>query len=96
MLINRAGEVKISDFGIVRKLEEEEEEEEEEGGWADGHPAGWKGRREEEKEEEEGPRERPRLLGVGEKAQTFVGTVTYMSPERLDGQDYSYAADIWR
>ncbi|KAK7201703.1 mitogen-activated protein kinase kinase [Novymonas esmeraldas] len=28
-------------------------------------------------------------------AHSFVGTVTYMSPERLRGEHYSYAADIW-
>jgi serine/threonine protein kinase len=26
---------------------------------------------------------------------TFVGTVTYMSPERINNQCYSYPADIW-
>jgi serine/threonine protein kinase len=26
---------------------------------------------------------------------TFVGTATYMSPERAVGQDYSFSADIW-
>jgi len=26
---------------------------------------------------------------------TFVGTVTYMSPERLEGKVYSYASDVW-
>ena len=26
---------------------------------------------------------------------TFVGTVTYMSPERVDSQPYAFAADIW-
>ncbi|XP_022885326.1 mitogen-activated protein kinase kinase 3 isoform X1 [Olea europaea var. sylvestris] len=26
---------------------------------------------------------------------TFVGTVTYMSPERIRNESYSYAADIW-
>ena len=26
---------------------------------------------------------------------TFVGTATYMSPERIDGQTYSYPADVW-
>ena len=26
---------------------------------------------------------------------TFVGTMTYMSPERIAGQRYSYASDIW-
>jgi serine/threonine protein kinase len=28
-------------------------------------------------------------------AETFVGTVTYMSPERCTGNDYSFASDIW-
>jgi len=26
---------------------------------------------------------------------TFVGTVTYMSPERIRNENYSCAADIW-
>ena len=29
------------------------------------------------------------------RAQTFVGTATYMSPERIDGREYSYPSDIW-
>ena len=29
------------------------------------------------------------------KCGTFVGTVPYMSPERIQGQSYSYASDIW-
>lgn len=29
------------------------------------------------------------------KANTFVGTLAYMSPERLEGGDYTYASDIW-
>ncbi|GMH91607.1 hypothetical protein TrVE_jg5546 [Triparma verrucosa] len=28
-------------------------------------------------------------------ANTFVGTLTYMSPERINGGEYSYAADVW-
>ncbi len=30
-----------------------------------------------------------------EECATFVGTVTYMSPERLSGERYSFASDIW-
>ena len=26
---------------------------------------------------------------------SWVGTMTYMSPERLQGQPYSYPSDIW-
>lgn len=29
------------------------------------------------------------------RAHTFVGTTTYMAPERIDGQEYSYSSDIW-
>lgn len=29
------------------------------------------------------------------KTSTFVGTTTYMSPERIDGKEYSFPADIW-
>jgi len=54
ILHNRAGEVKLTDFGIAKDLD--------------------------------------KTLAM---AGTFVGTVTYMSPERCLGQDYSYASDIW-
>jgi len=36
-----------------------------------------------------------RILESGNKGQTFVGTVGYMSPERLQGGQYSTKADIW-
>jgi serine/threonine protein kinase len=26
---------------------------------------------------------------------TFVGTKTYMSPERIEGKEYSFSSDIW-
>ncbi|CAN0475795.1 unnamed protein product, partial [Ectocarpus sp. 8 AP-2014] len=29
------------------------------------------------------------------RARTFVGTTTYMSPERINGDEYSYSADVW-
>lgn len=29
------------------------------------------------------------------RTHTFIGTATYMSPERLDGKEYSFPADIW-
>jgi hypothetical protein len=54
LLINHAGDVKVSDFGIVRDLE-----------------------------------------GTEAKASTFVGTLTYMSPERIAGEPYDAKADIW-
>jgi serine/threonine protein kinase len=54
ILHNRAGEVKLTDFGIAKDLD-------------------------------------ATLAMAG----TFVGTVTYMSPERCLGEDYSFASDIW-
>jgi len=30
-----------------------------------------------------------------ELAGTFVGTMNYMSPERMEGEKYSYEGDIW-
>ena len=30
-----------------------------------------------------------------EKNRTFVGTLTYMSPERMEGENYSYSGDVW-
>lgn len=29
------------------------------------------------------------------KTNTFVGTTTYMSPERIDGKEYSFPSDVW-
>lgn len=54
LLINHFGEVKISDFGIVREME-----------------------------------------NSMAKATTFVGTLTYMSPERIASEAYSYISDVW-
>jgi serine/threonine protein kinase len=33
--------------------------------------------------------------GAAEPATAWVGTVTYMSPERLTGSGYSFSADVW-
>lgn len=33
--------------------------------------------------------------GTMHRAHTFVGTITYMSPERINGDAYSYSSDIW-
>lgn len=53
ILFNSRGVVKVTDFGISKKL------------------------------------------GDHAMCDTFVGTATHMSPERVLGEDYSYAADIW-
>lgn len=54
ILINSKGEVKLTDFGISKELEES-----------------------------------------NQFAHTFVGTVTYMSPERIEGKRYNHLSDIW-
>ncbi|GAB5033084.1 ste ste7 protein kinase [Nannochloropsis oceanica] len=54
LLLNHKGQVKISDFGLVRHLD-----------------------------------------SSISQADTFVGTFTYMSPERICGEEYSYSADVW-
>lgn len=54
LLLNHRGEVKISDFGLVRHFD-----------------------------------------ASISRADTFVGTFTYMSPERICGGEYGYSADIW-
>jgi len=33
--------------------------------------------------------------GAMQKTNTFVGTATYMSPERIDGKEYSFPSDVW-
>lgn len=37
----------------------------------------------------------PTAAGKLPKTSTFVGTTTYMSPERIDGKEYSFPADVW-
>jgi len=54
LLINHHGNVKISDLGIVRDLEDD-----------------------------------------ATAAETFTGTYTFMSPERICGKKYSYNSDVW-
>lgn len=54
ILLDRQGRVRISDFGLVRELNE-----------------------------------------TGSFAQTFTGTVTYMSPERIQDTGHGCPSDIW-
>ncbi len=74
VLINRKGEVKISDFGIAKNLSVPK-------------PIHVNGASDLTDLNEE-------KKGLPE-ASTFVGTLTYMSPERINGGAYSYAADVW-
>ena len=78
MLINRRGELKISDFGIVRRLDGDRAAESDEG--AGFYDPGAK------------PAARAAPLHT---VKSFVGTVTYMSPERIAGGEYGTPADVW-
>lgn len=35
------------------------------------------------------------IMDIMFQCATFIGTVTYMSPERIRNESYSYPADIW-
>ncbi len=92
-LITKRGFVKIADFGILRQmndisnngsaLQPVQEASPDKNNSSNGEP--------------ESPT--PVLKKVEgsdiHRAQTFVGTATYMSPERIDGREYSYPSDIW-
>jgi serine/threonine protein kinase len=88
LLINLDGDVKVSDLGILRQIDpeidtivgSEQRRGEREGGSG-------RGRGQDEVDEED--------VNKLHRAHTFVGTTTYMAPERIDGQDYSYSSDIW-
>jgi Protein kinase domain len=54
VLLNNRGDVKISDFGLVKQLS-----------------------------------------SSNDVCHTFLGTTSYLSPERITGKDFSFPADIW-
>lgn len=95
LLINLNGDVKVSDLGILRQIDIDKDIQEEAKSLNDNNSAAESkdNDREEEMGEkgEEGARRDSRM----HRAKTFVGTTTYMSPERIDGQAYSYPCDIW-
>ena len=90
LLVNSRGEVKITDFGIGRRLSDARS-----GLSGDADDAA-----EDDEEEETGFPVAEKALaeerGVGDAmAKTFVGTRNYMSPERLMGDKYGASADVW-
>jgi serine/threonine protein kinase len=98
LLINLDGDVKVSDLGILRQIDPEIDTTTAAGagfgitapGSATMAPGSEK-RRQEQQQQQQQQEEVNKL----HRAHTFVGTTTYMAPERIDGQDYSYSSDIW-
>lgn len=78
-LISKKGEVKIADFGILRQMDAEVATISPQLG------------SDVEGERVTSPKNPTGIV----RASTFVGTATYMSPERIDGRTYSYPSDVW-
>lgn len=98
-LISRRGNVKVADLGIVRQMDQEVIS-----AAAAAVAAVQSGRKEgddedpactEHVERSEEPQSDGGKAAVLPRVNTFVGTATYMSPERIDGRDYSYPSDVW-
>ena len=79
VLIDHCGCVKIADFGLAKQINNT----------CAGMNGCLKGAVASDGESEAS------ILGLGLGADTYIGTPTYMSPERLDGREYSTAADVW-
>ena len=87
MLIDKIGRMKVSDFGLTREL----------GNGSGRYLAGDDRNLRTPTTPAGGAARSPMASGVGspQMARTFVGTTTYMSPERLSGEPYGFSADVW-
>jgi serine/threonine protein kinase len=80
MLLDSVGGAKLSDLGLARDMLLQQGKGE--------HTAS-------ESSDDDDSGCRDDHFGPEYSADTFVGTMSYMSPERLRGNAYSYAADVW-
>uniref|UniRef100_A0A7S2RUA2 mitogen-activated protein kinase kinase n=2 Tax=Rhizochromulina marina TaxID=1034831 RepID=A0A7S2RUA2_9STRA len=83
LLLNKVGEMKITDFGIGRKMKRGEHTGAAPPEEGDPEAAAQSQHLEQDEDLEE------------YFASTFVGTWVYMSPERLQGERYGANADVW-
>jgi serine/threonine protein kinase len=96
ILIDRRGEVKVSDLGILRKLDPvpiitaklsnnilDELD-----------PLSPTSEAAADKEDNNSRNNKMRPGNIP-RAHTFVGTAVYMAPERIDGRDYTVTSDVW-
>ena len=80
LLIDHYGVVKVSDLGILKQLETSDEQLQlGQGDASSTSPT-------------IGKRDPSPVIP---RARTFVGTATYMAPERIDGREYSFGSDVW-
>jgi serine/threonine protein kinase len=91
LLINLNGDVKVSDLGILRQIDIDKDIREE----SKSTPSKEDMIGQTESNEQKGEGNEKQINPGMHRAKTFVGTTTYMSPERIDGQDYSYPCDVW-
>eukprot|EP00597_Dinobryon_sp_UTEXLB2267_P009186 CAMPEP_0170084652 /NCGR_PEP_ID=MMETSP0019_2-20121128/19783_1 /TAXON_ID=98059 /ORGANISM="Dinobryon sp., Strain UTEXLB2267" /LENGTH=808 /DNA_ID=CAMNT_0010300823 /DNA_START=372 /DNA_END=2798 /DNA_ORIENTATION=- len=93
LLISHRGEVKIADLGILKQLDASSDPGSQDNSEAfslrDSISAAGPNLR-----ASLAPQTAPRRKNQASTT-TFVGTATYMSPERIDGKEYSYPADVW-
>ena len=89
LLINLNGDVKVSDLGILRQIDIDKDIQEEAKHLTPPKDDVINSAIE---SKEEVTKDDSKKM---HRAKTFVGTTTYMSPERIDGQSYSYPCDIW-
>jgi len=93
ILIDQGGNVKVSDLGILRKLDPvpvlsskmSATVLDELGGVATP---------EKDSADKDAQQQQIQQTHIP-RAHTFVGTAVYMAPERIDGQDYTVSSDIW-